>query len=119
MAYRSRYAADRQPPRPSRFRIFLPSLMVLVLGIALAGAWAYTSWRTDREIDAWIVREASLGRLWRCPERHIGGFPFRIEASCDNPTFQGRAEGRDLSGGLRRILAVAQIYTPNLVIVEA
>jgi hypothetical protein len=119
MAYRSRYATPPpRPPRPSRLRVILPTLIMLGLSLVVAGAWAFASWRTGREIDGWIAREASLGRIWTCPDRRIGGFPFRIEVSCNDPAFEGRADGREVSGGLTRILAVAQIYSPNHVIVE-
>src|SRR5689334_16162613 len=100
MAYRSRYAAPDATPRTrtSRFRIFLPTLVLLVLFGALAGFWAFASWRAGLEIDAWLDREARLGRTWTCPNRTIGGFPFRIEVTCDRPSFSGHAPGRELTG---------------------
>lgn len=97
----------------------LPALAMGVLFLGLAGFWAVASWWTGREIDAWMGREAALGRIWSCPDRSIAGFPFRIEFSCASPSFTGRVDGREVSGGLGRVLAVAQIYNPSHVIVEA
>ena len=121
MAYRSRYAAPDATPRSrtSRFRIFLPTLVLLVLFGALAGFWTYASWRAGQEIDAWLDREARLGRTWTCPNREIGGFPFRIEVTCDRPSFAGHAPGRDVTGEVGRVMAVAQLQSPSHVIVEA
>jgi hypothetical protein len=118
MAYRSRFA-DPPPRRPGRLRLMLPAITVGVMSVALCGFWLYASWKTGSEIDGWLAREASLGRNWTCPDRKIAGFPFRIELSCTTPSFEGSAEGRGISGTLGRVLAVAQIYTPSHVIIEA
>lgn len=120
MAYRSRYAAP--PPtraRTSRWRIFLPSVVLLLLFVGLGSFWAYAAWRTGASVDAWLAREARLGRTWTCPDRQIGGFPFRLELTCEKPGFVGKAGGRALTGQLGRVHAVAQIQDPSHVIVEA
>ena len=121
MAYRSRYAAPEQAPRrrTSRLRIFLPTLVLLGLFGVLAGFWAFATWRAGQEMDAWLDREARLGRTWTCPNREIGGFPFRIEVTCDKPSFTGRAQGRDVTGEVGRVMAVAQLQSPSHVIMEA
>src|SRR5687767_2544514 len=120
MAYRSRYAAPGPAPRrtTSRVRVFLPTFVLLVLFAGLACFWAYASWRTGTEIDAWLDREARLGRNWTCPDREIGGFPFRIEVSCQKPAFSGTIPGREVSGEVGRVLAVAQIQSPSHVVME-
>jgi hypothetical protein len=121
MAYRSRYASPSVAPRArtSRWRIFLPSVALLVLFLGLGCFWAYAAWRTGTAVDAWLAREARLGRNWTCPDRQISGFPFRLEVSCDKPGFTGKAGGRALTGELARVHAVAQLQDPNHVIVEA
>ncbi|MCP8938704.1 DUF2125 domain-containing protein [Alsobacter sp. SYSU M60028] len=97
----------------------LPAIAVGVLFLGLSAFWFAASWWTGRQIDAWINREASLGRNWSCADRSIAGYPFRIEFSCDAPTFAGAMDGREVSGSLGRVLAVAQVYNPGHVIVEA
>lgn len=109
----------RLPPRRSSIRLFLPAIVLGAAFAALSVFWLWASWRVGREIDAWLAAEAAHGRAWTCPDRSVGGYPFRIEVICDNPTFAGRAEGRDVTGGLKRVHAVAQVYSPNHVIVEA
>jgi hypothetical protein len=112
------YRAPASKP-PSRLRIALPTIVIGVLFLGLAGFWSFVSWRTGAEVDSWIAREARLGRAWSCPDRKIAGFPFRIELSCAAPTFTGQAEGKAISGSIGRVLAVAQVYNPTHVIVEA
>ncbi|MFO1150233.1 MAG: DUF2125 domain-containing protein [Alsobacter sp.] len=120
MAYRSRYA----PPKPSvgrrtsPWRIFLPTGVLLVLFAGLGGFWAYATWRVGQELDALLAREAAHGRQWDCPSRTIGGFPFRIEVSCERPSFSGAPGGVSTQGEVARFVAVAQIQSPNHVIIE-
>ena len=120
MAYRSRYAAT--PPtarrRTSPWRIFLPTGVLLLLFAGLGGFWAYATWRVGQELDTLLAREAAHGRQWDCPNRTIAGFPFRIEVSCDRPTFNGSPGGVSTQGEVARFIAVAQIQSPNHVIME-
>lgn len=104
---------------PPRWRLFLPFGTVLLIGAGLSVFWFYASTRTRAEIDAWLQREAAVGRVWSCADRAIGGFPFRIEFTCAQPSFEGETEGRRITGRLGSALAVAQVYSPSLVIVEA
>ena len=116
---RRRDSSSPPASRFSRMRLFLPSILLGFVFLGVAGFWGFASWRTGRELDAWLDREAALGRTWTCPDRSIAGFPFRLEVSCGTPSFTGTAEGRSISGSLGRVLAVAQIYNPSHVIIEA
>jgi hypothetical protein len=111
--------APGPPPRRPPTRLFLPAIALAVAFAGLSVFWLWASWRVGSEIDVWLAAEKAHGREWTCPDRAVGGYPFRIEVTCDNPTFAGRAEGRDVTGGLKRIHAVAQVYSPSHVIVEA
>jgi len=103
--------------RVSRWKLFVPVGALLALFVALAGFWFWSIRTADAQIDAWIAREAALGRNWTCPDRSLGGFPFRIEVRCKAPRFVRNDTG--LKGGLEGITAVAQIYNPTLMIIEA
>jgi hypothetical protein len=121
MANVTRYRASPPPPpprRPARLRIFMPTLGLLLVMGGVAVVWAVLSWRAGQEMDAWLQREADLGRAWSCPDRGIAGFPFRIEVTCTDATFTGMSEGRALKGKVARVHSVAQIYNPGHVIVE-
>jgi hypothetical protein len=93
--------------------------MLAVLGLAASAFWLYASTRTRAEIDSWLAREAALGRDWSCAKRDVGGYPFRIVFTCDGAAFQGTAEGRAVAGSLGKVVALAQVYSPKLLIVEA
>lgn len=103
--------------RVSRWKLFVPVGALFALFGALAVFWFWSISAADRQIDAWIAREASLGRVWTCPDRSLGGFPFRIEVHCLKPRFT-RTDS-PLKGELDAIRAVAQIYQPTLMIIEA
>jgi len=102
--------------RGSRFWLFAPYVLLVTLIVVWSAAWFFVRERVDGVIEARLAREANLGRNWDCAERHIGGFPFRIDISCASLIFT-RADGATFSLGPTR--AVAQVYQPRHVIVEA
>jgi hypothetical protein len=54
-----------------------------------------------------------MGGSGTCPDRSVGGFPFRIEVSCPLSVQQGEA-----TASFGRLLTVAQVYRPSHVIAE-
>jgi hypothetical protein len=105
--------------KPSRIGLYLPVLALLVLAIGWSIFWYVAATVTGREIGAWIKAEAEDGRNWTCPDRRIAGYPFRVEISCNNPSFSGPAAGIPVAGKLAGVHLVAQIYDPKLVVGEA
>jgi hypothetical protein len=103
--------------RRSRW-ILAPLLVVLALAAAWTGFWFYAARTADRVMAAWIEREAGVGRLYTCASRTIGGYPFRIEARCTDPTVELRGGSAPVVIKARQVLAVAQVYQPDLVIAE-
>jgi hypothetical protein len=100
--------------RRSRFWLFAP---IVLLGLVVAGwttAWFVIRDRASRAVDAWLAREAALGRQWSCPNRTLGGFPFRIEIACDSLTLQ-RPDFRVAVGP---VAALAQVYRPRHIIAQ-
>jgi hypothetical protein len=110
---------EAQPKRYSRVGLYVPIFALLILAIGWSIFWYVSATITGREIGEWIKREADDGRVWTCPERSVGGYPFRIEINCRNPSFSGPAAGIPVTGGLGGIHLVAQLYNPRLVIGEA
>lgn len=109
-------AADRpkdqpkeQPRRRSRFWLFAPYAVLLLLALGWSAAWVFTRNRVAEGLDAWFAAEAASGRQWRCPERSIGGYPFRIELVC--PTLTLQHPGGSLSVGRTTVLAQAYDLT--------
>jgi hypothetical protein len=107
------------PARPARTRLLLPFGVLAALGVGLSAFWLYASSRTRAEIDNWLAREAAVGREWSCGKRGIGGYPFRIAFTCEDATFQNSEAGRAVSGRLGKVVALAQVYSPKLLLIEA
>jgi hypothetical protein len=100
--------------RHSRFWLFAPFVLLIVLALGWTIAWFVIRERTGAGIDAWMAQEAAHGRLWECPGRSIGGFPFRIEVSCPRIAMT-RGEVTASAAGLT---SVTQVYQPRHTIVE-
>jgi hypothetical protein len=98
--------------RRSRFWLFAPTLLLALVAAAWTTAWFVIRDQTGRALDAWFAREAALGRHWSCPNRTVGGFPFRIEAECDSLSLQ-RPDFRVTLGA---VSSVAQVYRPRHII---
>jgi hypothetical protein len=103
----------------SRVGLYVPLFAIIVLAIGWSIFWYVAATITGREIGEWIKREAEDGRNWTCPERSVGGYPFRVEIGCKNPSFSGPAAGIPIAGKLTGIRLVAQLYAPKLVVGEA
>jgi hypothetical protein len=108
-----------RPSRPARTRLLAPFAVLAVLGVGLSAFWFYASTRTRAEIDSWLAREAAVGRAWSCGQSTIAGYPFRIAFTCEAATFQSTEESRAVSGSLGKVVALAQVYSPKLLLIEA
>jgi hypothetical protein len=94
-------------------------IFVALLAAAWSGFWLYASARIDGEVTAFLAREAEKGRVITCSDRRSGGFPFRIELRCADPRLEVTRDDGSFGVAASRLLAVAQIYQPNHIIVEA
>ncbi|QRG08300.1 DUF2125 domain-containing protein [Xanthobacter dioxanivorans] len=110
-------ALDAPPSRPKPWLVIVPLALLVTLGVVWTGLWFYAANRAEREIDAWIGREARLGRIWNCGERTLAGFPFRFELRCVKPTLETRG-GDALRFTAATVHAVAQVWAPNHIVAE-
>jgi hypothetical protein len=101
-----------------RWVVFVPFALCVALALAWSAAWYLAARRADATIAAWIEQEARLGRVYGCGKRTTGGYPFRIEVRCADPTVQlaGGEAPRVLTA--KELLGVAQVYQPDLIIAE-
>jgi hypothetical protein len=106
------------PRRRSRWPLFLPFILVVVLAILWSGAWFYASAKAETVLNGWREREAKVGRIYTCQQESIGGFPFRIEVRCLVPAAEWRSSVPPLAFKAKDLLAAVQVYDPNLVISE-
>src|SRR5262245_16151693 len=69
--------------------------IVAVLAVVLAGLWTvlwnYAAAKVDSTIAGWREREAKVGRVYACANQTIGGFPFRIDVRCSEPSAEFRS----------------------------
>lgn len=112
-------AAESTPePRRGRRFVALPFLLLVALAAAWSGGWWWAAGKAGETIDAWLKREADHGRVYACADRRIGGYPFRIEVDCAEPSARIAVEGGEARASAPRFLAVAQVWDPKRVIGE-
>ena len=111
---------DRSPAgvRHSRWGLYLPVVLLALLVAGWSVFWFSARARALDTVELWLAREAAEGRRWSCPQRAVGGFPFRFELRCENATFTGETDIGPATGELKRFLAVSQVYRPQHVILE-
>lgn len=113
------------PRRRPLWGVFVAPVLLLIAAAAWSGFWFYSASKVNSTTDAWREREAKSGRIYDCAKRSVGGYPFRLEVRCDNPsvklvsqTADQTAAGTPITAKLGQILVVAQIYDPKLLIAE-
>lgn len=107
------------PQRVSRLGLFLPVAFLVVLLAGWSAFWFVARARVNDAITIWLAQEAEQQRQWSCPDRTIGGFPFRFEVRCTDLRFTGTTPAGAVKGSLAHFTAVSQVYQPNHVIIEA
>jgi len=107
-------AAPAGHVRRSRFWLYTPFVLLLLLAIAWSIAWFVIRNRTAEALDGWIAAEARGGRQWTCGDRTIAGYPFRIEIICNSLDLKRGA----ITASFGRTEAVAQVYQPRRIITE-
>jgi len=76
-----------QNPAAARRRlwpVFVMPGLVAVLAIGWSVFWYVASSEIGRQFDGWQAREAKAGRIYKCGDLSVGGYPFRFEVSCAN-----------------------------------
>lgn len=95
---------------------------MLALIVVLIGGWSwfwhYAAGRAETAIAGWRAREAKSGRVYTCASQTIGGYPFRLEVTCDKAAAQFRSNQTPVELKTGEMLIAAQIYDPTLLITE-
>ncbi|KAF0227971.1 MAG: hypothetical protein FD175_2365 [Beijerinckiaceae bacterium] len=101
-------------PRPKRFGLYLPFGILLGIMALWTGFWFFSANAAGKIADNFIAREGERGRDWVCPERAVGGYPFRIEISCVKPQLILKsAQGLRHQGSLGALSLHARILSPG------
>jgi len=100
--------------RPRRRWPFVAlALLVPLLAAGWTAAWYYAAGRAGAVIEGWREREARSGRIHRCASESIGGFPFRFELRCLEPTLEVKTADRQLHVAAKDILLSAELWQPT------
>jgi hypothetical protein len=110
--------ADIDAPRRRSWMVAMPLAFVIVLALLWTGYWFYASAQAQNRIEAWRAREASLGNVYACASLEVGGYPFRIEVQCRQPSAELHSNQPPLAVKAQDLLVVSQVYDPTHLIVE-
>jgi hypothetical protein len=105
-----------QSRKSSPWLIAVPTAILVLLGVIWSGFWYWSTATAEATMTTWRAREAEAGRVYGCATTNFGGYPFRIEVDCAEPSVEDRATA--LSIRARNLAAVAQVWDPTLVIGE-
>jgi hypothetical protein len=99
--------------------VIVPLVLVALVVVGWSIYWYMASKTAEAALAAWTAREAEAGRAWICPSQKLGGYPFTVEISCANATFQGTLLGTTkLTGTLAQFRAATQLIEPNVLVAE-
>jgi hypothetical protein len=109
-----------QPTAPRRrlWPVFVPFALVAALAVLWVGLWYYAAGAAERAFAGWHAREAKAGRIHDCGTRTVGGFPFRIEIRCTEPSVELRGASAPVRVKAANVVAAVQIYQPTHLIAE-
>ena len=103
-------------PKSRPWLIAVPTAILVLLGMIWSGFWYWSTATAEATMTAWRARETEAGRAYGCATTNFGGYPFRIEVDCAEPSVEDRATA--LSIRAHNLAAVAQVWDPTLVIGE-
>ncbi len=103
-------------PKSRPWLIAVPAAILVLLGIIWSGFWYWSTSKAEATMTAWRVRESGAGRTYDCATTSFGGYPFRFEVDCSEPSVDIRRTALTLRA--HNLAAVAQIWDPTLVISE-
>lgn len=106
--------APSQTRPASRKGLYWPFAALGAVCALWTGFWFYSADKAGRIADNFIAREGERGREWVCPNRQMGGFPFRLEISCQRPQLLIRKGGElQHEGSLGAMRLHARILSPG------
>jgi hypothetical protein len=107
-----------QPPARRRpWLVIVPVAGLVLLATAWCAFWFFAAGRAESELTRWREREAQRGRIYACANEAVGGFPFRIEMRCQEPSADFRRI-KSVSLKAKSSVAAVQIYQPTLMVSE-
>lgn len=105
-------------PRRRPWLVALPLAIFLLIAIGWSIFWFIATSATGKALSEWRAREAAAGRLYHCANESLGGYPFRFELRCSEPTAEFKNGPQPAALSARDFVVVDQVFQPNLLIAE-
>src|SRR6476661_7622352 len=102
------HPARLRSARSRNIRYITLVVLVLALTAGWAAFWKYAAGKGQEAFDGWRAREAKAGRVYACGSQTLGGFPFRVEISCDRASAVIKSAQPPVELKARAIHAAAQ-----------
>lgn len=94
------------------WRMLMPLFAVLALWGAWSVGWYMISQIAQDKFATWREKSTAKGLTLACASEGWGGYPFRIEMSCDGFALQKKNKKSRLAVRFKSVKAVAQAYKP-------
>ncbi len=93
-------------------------VLAVIFVVLWTVAWFYASAKVDSTIAGWREREAKVGRLYACATQTIGGFPFRIDVRCSDPSAEFRGAQPATALKWKDLHVGANVFSPTRLVGE-
>jgi hypothetical protein len=94
------------------------AVLAVIFVVLWTVAWFYASATVERTIAGWREREAKVGRIYACATQTIGGFPFRIDVRCSDPSAEFRSAQPATALKWKDLHVVANVFSPTRLVGE-
>lgn len=105
-------------PRRRSWLVALPFAIFVLIAVGWSIFWFIATSATGKALSEWRAREAAAGRTYRCGEESLGGFPFRFELRCTEPSAEFTSGPQPAALSAHDFVVVDQVWQPNLLIAE-
>lgn len=105
-------------PRRRSWLVVLPFAIFILIAVCWSIFWFVATSATGKALSEWRAREAAVGRVYRCGKESLGGFPFRFELRCSEPSAEFKGGPQQLALSAQDFVVVDQVWQPNLLIAE-
>ena len=102
------------------WHMFYPLAGMILISIVWCGYWFVAFQATKELVAAKRLEFAGKGAQLTCAQENWGGFPFRFEFRCQDPSLHISAAGNNYRLKSAKLVVVAQAYNPlhNLLLVD-
>lgn len=97
---------------------WIVAVLVAIFGGLWSAAWHYAADKVETTIAGWRAREAKVGRIYACATQTIGGYPFRIEVHCTDPSAEFRSAQPPTALAWKDLYVVANVFSPTRLVAE-